>query len=124
MTQYLLAVAAAFAGSSVALGAFGSHGLRGKLSEPMLNAFQTGVQYQMYPSLALLLLVLWYRQTGHTSMLWSFGFISAGIVLFSGSLYLLAITGSRIFGPITPVGGVCFLLGWGWLCYGCLRNSS
>jgi len=108
----LISLGAVCAGLAVTLGAFAAHGLKSKLSESMLAVFQTGVQYQFYHSLALLILILLYRQFQQGLLLWSYGFMLAGIVFFSGSLYMLALTSNKIFGPITPLGGVCFLIGW------------
>src|SRR6478735_11596842 len=96
----------------VALGAFGAHALRSRLSPEMLAVFETGVRYQMYHAFAVLIVALatarfdgWLvRAAG-----WSF---TAGIVLFSGSLYALALTGITTFGAITPLGGLAFLAGW------------
>jgi len=101
----------------VALGAFGAHGLRTRLGPEMLAVFETGVRYQMYHALALLVLgALAPGIAGRlaTAAGWSF---TAGIVLFSGSLYLLALTDVRILGAITPLGGVAFLIGWACLAY-------
>lgn len=104
----------------VGLGAFGAHGLRGRLSPEMLAVFETGVRYEMYHALALLFLAaLMPRMDGwliHAAG-WSF---TIGIVLFSGSLYLLALTGVRILGAITPLGGVAFILGWAFLAFAAL----
>ena len=110
--HYLLSIAALCGGVSVALGAFAAHGLRGKLAENMLAAFQTGVQYQFYHSLGLLLLVIMYKQFSESLLLWSYGFMLAGILCFSGSLYMLALTGNKVFGPVTPIGGVFFIVAW------------
>jgi len=97
---------------AVALGAFGAHGLRGRLSPEMLAVFETGVRYHMYHALAVVLTALimgrmdgWLIQTAG----WAF---TLGILLFSGSLYALALTGVTTFGAITPLGGVAFLIGW------------
>jgi uncharacterized membrane protein YgdD (TMEM256/DUF423 family) len=97
---------------AVALGAFGAHGLRTRLSPDMLAVFETGVRYHMYHALAVLLTGLivarldgWLVYTAG----WAF---ALGIVLFSGSLYLLAITGVTMWGAVTPIGGVAFLIGW------------
>jgi len=97
---------------AVALGAFGAHGLRGRLSPEMMSVFQTGVQYHLAHALAILLvgaimghLSGWLIQTAG----WCF---VAGIVFFSGSLYLLAVTGVTILGAVTPIGGLLFLAGW------------
>jgi uncharacterized membrane protein YgdD (TMEM256/DUF423 family) len=102
---------------AVALGAFGAHGLRGRLSPEMLAVFQTGVQYQMYHALALLATgVIMARING--SLVHAAGWCFAGgIVLFSGSLYLLALTGVTILGAVTPIGGLAFLAGWACLAF-------
>ena len=109
-TVLLIAALAGFIG--VALGAFGAHGLRGRLSPEMLTAFETGVRYQMYHALALLATgLLMTRMAGRLIQAAAWLFV-AGIVLFSGSLYTLALTGSSIVGAITPLGGLAFLIGW------------
>ena len=111
---FLLAGAlAGFVG--VAFGAFGAHGLRGRLTPDMLAVFETGVRYQMYHALALMLTAA-IMMTGRVESAraftiagWSF---VGGIVLFSGSLYLLAVTGVTSLGALTPIGGLLFLAGW------------
>jgi uncharacterized membrane protein YgdD (TMEM256/DUF423 family) len=96
----------------VGFGAFGAHGLRGRLSPDMLAAFETGVRYQMYHALALLAVaILMPRIDGRALLIAGWSFL-AGIVLFSGSLYALALTGVTTLGAITPIGGVAFLAGW------------
>ena len=96
----------------VAFGAFGAHGLRGRLTPEMLTVFETGVRYQMYHALALLLTAsLLPRMAGKLMVAAGWCFVG-GIVLFSGSLYLLAVTGVTVLGAITPIGGVAFLAGW------------
>lgn len=96
----------------VALGAFGAHGLRSRLSPDMLAVFETGVRYEMYHAVALLALAaLMTRFDGWLFHLAGWAF-TIGIVLFSGSLYLLALTGIRVLGAITPIGGVALILGW------------
>jgi len=107
---------------AVALGAFAAHGLRNTLSPELLNTFQTGVQYHMYHALALLgvgLLALYYPAQS-TVRLSGWLFV-LGIVLFSGSLYVLALSGIRWLGAITPLGGVAFLAGWTLLAWSMLR---
>ena len=95
-----------------ALGAFGAHALKAKFSPAMLAAYQTGVQYQFYHALALLLVaVLLFHIHNSWLNLSGLAFI-AGIILFSGSLYLLSITGIKWIGIITPVGGLSFIIGW------------
>lgn len=96
----------------VGLGAFGAHGLKGRLSPEMLAVFETAVRYQMYHALALLATaVLMSRSEGRAVLVagWSF---TAGILIFSGSLYALALTGVTMLGAITPIGGLAFLVGW------------
>jgi len=96
----------------VGLGAFGAHGLRGRLSPEMLAIFETGVRYQMYHALALLAVAaLMSRNEGRAMVVagWSF---TTGILIFSGSLYALALTGVTALGAITPIGGVALLVGW------------
>ena len=115
-TYLLLAAISGFL--AVALGAFGAHGLREKLSADLLAVYQTGVQYHFYHTLALLavaLLLMFAPQSSLSSsslLKWSGNLFALGIVIFSGSLYVLAITGVRWLGAITPIGGVAFLAGW------------
>jgi len=114
-TFILIAALAGFLG--VALGAFGAHGLRARLSPEMLAVFETGVRYHLVHAVALLALAgLMNRLNGWlvTTAGWLF---VAGIVLFSGSLYLLALTGVTILGAITPLGGLAFLAGWACLAF-------
>ena len=122
--KILLSLAACSAMLSVILGAFAAHGLKSKLSESLLNTFQTGVQYQMYHSLAVILLVILYRQMPQSILLYSAGFMFAGIILFSGSLYMLALTQIKWFGPVTPLGGVCFIVAWALLVAAALKGAN
>jgi uncharacterized membrane protein YgdD (TMEM256/DUF423 family) len=97
---------------AVALGAFGAHGLRQRLSPEMLAIFETGVRYHVYHALALLA-VAWVADKNPESFAnaagWAF---TLGIVVFSGSLYILSISGIRWLGAVTPLGGVALLVGW------------
>jgi uncharacterized membrane protein YgdD (TMEM256/DUF423 family) len=122
--KIVLSCAAFSAMLSVILGAFAAHGLKSKLSESLLMTFQTGVQYQMYHSLALILLVILYRQMPQSLLLYSAGFMFAGIILFSGSLYMLALTQIKWFGPITPIGGVCFIVGWALIIVAAFKGAN
>jgi uncharacterized membrane protein YgdD (TMEM256/DUF423 family) len=122
--KIVLSCAAFSAMLSVLLGAFAAHGLKSKLSETLLSTFQTGVQYQMYHSLALILLVILYRQMPQSLLLYSAGFMFAGIILFSGSLYMLALTQIKWFGPVTPLGGICFIVGWALLIAVALKEAN
>lgn len=103
-----LGAAAAFV--AVACGAFGAHALKAKLAPDLLAVWNTGAQYMMYHALALILVgLLADRGRAVSAAGWLF---SAGIVLFSGSLFALALTGERRLGAVTPLGGLCFLVGW------------
>jgi len=113
-----LALGAGFAFAAVALGAFGAHALKARLGPDMTAVWQTAVQYHAWHALALLAagLVLVQRPQARVVAVSAWLF-AAGILLFSGSLSLLALTGVRTFGAVTPVGGLAFLAGWaafGW----------
>ncbi|MEZ4652393.1 MAG: DUF423 domain-containing protein [Candidatus Eisenbacteria bacterium] len=122
-----LGIGAILAGIGVAAGAFGAHGLKALLAPDLLTVFEVGVRYQVYHALALLAVGLatthihgrgapWFHRAG-----WLF---LAGIVLFAGSLYLLALTGTRGWGAVTPLGGVCFLAGWLSFATGALQRRA
>ena len=116
VNKTFLLIGSLFAFLGVAFGAFGAHGLRGRLSPEMLAVFETAVRYQMYHALALLVTAAVIGRVGDARLLavagWSF---ITGVVLFSGSLYGLALSGTSGLGAITPLGGVAFLVGWGCL---------
>jgi uncharacterized membrane protein YgdD (TMEM256/DUF423 family) len=96
----------------VALGAFGAHALRGRLAEDMLNVFETGIRYHFYHALGLFV-VAWLSETHPSGWVTVAGWCFVlGIVIFSGSLYLLSASGARWWGAVTPIGGVAFLAGW------------
>ena len=119
-----LTLGACFGGLGVAAGAFGAHTLKSILPAEMLNVFETAVRYQMYHALALLAVgSVLHRQPGEASQTAGWLFV-AGIVLFSGSLYLLAFSGIRWLGAITPLGGLAFILGWGLLGWNAWRNRT
>ncbi|MGL4649212.1 MAG: DUF423 domain-containing protein [Caldilineaceae bacterium] len=113
MDRIFFILGSVFAGLGVALGAFGAHALRDRLPADLLAIFETGVRYQVYHALALFAVVLaivrW--PTSNLPVIAGWLFV-AGILIFSGSLYTLAITGTRWLGAITPIGGVAFLAGW------------
>jgi len=98
--------------TAVALGAFAAHALKGKLTSDLFDVFEVGARYHMYHALALLAVAWAVTRWPGTGTTWAGWFFVAGIVLFSGSLYALALTGIRTLGAITPLGGVCFLVGW------------
>ena len=120
-TLYLCAAVAGFTG--VALGAFGAHALKGNVSPELLNAFESGARYQMYHAFALCA-AAWGSARWQGRLFGVAGALFvAGIVLFSGSLYLLVVTGTRWLGMITPIGGLAFLGGWACLAAGAYRAS-
>jgi uncharacterized membrane protein YgdD (TMEM256/DUF423 family) len=112
MARWLFVAGSLLAGGGVGLGAFAAHLLRGRLTPEQLATFETGVRYQMYHALALLALA-WaaaaWPERGLAAAGW---LLLSGTVLFSGSLYLLALTGARWIGIVTPVGGVVMIAGW------------
>ncbi len=115
--QLFLTIAALLGGLAVAGGAFASHALQDQLPERAIAVFNTGIRYQMYHALALLAVaILLQIATSAMPLLkvagWAF---IVGVVLFSGSLYLISLAGLKILGPVTPLGGVAFLIGWGCL---------
>ncbi|MGO4889098.1 DUF423 domain-containing protein [Anaerobacillus sp. MEB173] len=98
---------------AVALGAFGAHGLQPRLSERMFEIYQTGVQYHMIHALGIILVgILADKFVDSTAIVWAGWALFIGIILFSGSLYVLSVTGITKLGAITPIGGVAFLIGW------------
>ena len=108
-----LVLGALFALLAVMAGAFGAHGLRGVVDARGLEVFQTAVTYQIYHSLALILVaILPVAGLSRRLLGVAAGFFVAGILLFSGSLYLLVLTDLRWMGPVTPVGGIGFMVGW------------
>lgn len=113
MTRRFLSFGAIGAGLAVGFGAFGAHGLKTVLSAEMLGVWQTGVNYQMWHSLGLILVSLLLQSAPNAKHLhWAGGLMLVGIVLFSGSLYGLALTQIKALGMITPLGGLCFLAAW------------
>lgn len=97
---------------AVALGAFGSHALRGRLTDYSLDIYKTAVLYHMVHALGLFVVAWLSMQIHDTKITLAGNFMLAGIILFSGSLYLLAVTGQKWLGAITPLGGLSFLLAW------------
>lgn len=97
---------------AVAIGAFGAHGLKSHLSEAMLQTYKTGVEYHFYHALGLLLVGVLAYTMPSTYLKLSAIFLFLGIILFSGSLYVLAVSGIKWLGAITPLGGLSFIAGW------------
>jgi uncharacterized membrane protein YgdD (TMEM256/DUF423 family) len=122
-TNIFLAAGALFGATGVVLGAFGAHALTSRLSESDLAVWDTAVTYQLTHALALLVVGMLGRGGGAGNAAFSvagWGFV-VGVVLFSGSLYLLAFGGPRLLGPVTPLGGLAFIVGWVALLVGALR---
>jgi len=112
MARIFWVLGSIFAFLAVAAGAFGAHALRGSLPQSLLGIFETGARYQMYHALALLA-VAWAAERRPGAAVHAAGWLFVGgILLFSGSLYILSVTGVLWLGAITPVGGVAFLSGW------------
>lgn len=97
---------------AVTIGAFGAHGLKSHLSDAMLQTWKTGVEYHFYHALGLLLIGVLSVSMPTNLLNWSAFFLFTGIVFFSGSLYILAITEIKWIGAITPLGGISFIAGW------------
>jgi uncharacterized membrane protein YgdD (TMEM256/DUF423 family) len=112
MDRVFLVIGALSAFIGVAAGAFGAHGLKGRISPEMLSVFEVGARYQMYHAFALIIAA--WVQTKWPSSLVTIGgwFFVIGTIFFSGSLYLMSVTGARWLGAITPLGGLAFLSGW------------
>ena len=118
------AAGAGLAGLGVLLGAFGAHGLRERLTPDLLAVYETGIRYHLIHALGLLA-VAWASERWANAWVGAAGWLFvAGIVVFSGSLYLLAVTGTRWLGAITPIGGLCFLAGWAALTAAALRAGG
>ncbi len=109
MCRALVATGGAMGFLAVALGAFGAHALKAHIPADRMVTYQVGVQYHLAHALAILLVALMADRLNTRTVGWLW---VAGIVLFSGSLYTLALTGIRVLGAITPIGGACFLAGW------------
>ncbi len=117
-----IALGALNAAIAVAAGAFGAHGLRERLDARALEIFETGARYQMYHALAMVLAGILASSSLARGAHTAGGLFQAGIVLFSGSLYALALTGTKGLGAITPIGGLAFLVGWIWLAWSAWRG--
>ncbi|MFZ7128498.1 MAG: DUF423 domain-containing protein [Desulfobacterales bacterium] len=117
-----LALSAAFGFSAVALGAFGAHGLQGRLDAYGRHIWDTATHYLMFHAAGLAVVGLLRGAIAPTALNWAGSAFTAGILLFSGSLYLMAVTGEGWIGRITPVGGTAFLIGWIALLAGIVRS--
>jgi len=111
--------------TAVAMGAFGAHGLRGKIADNLFHAFETAVAYQISHTLALFGVCILMQMWGMKMSLQvsAFAFM-LGIIFFSGSLYGLALSGMKWFGPVTPIGGLAFLVGWAALTWATWKHAA
>lgn len=109
---------------AVALGAFGAHGLEGKVSEKMLGTWEKAVDYQMFHTMALFITGLLVEKIAGGSIVWAGWLFFVGILLFSGSLYIYSTTGIKSLAMITPFGGLTFLAGWIVLGYAVMKYIS
>ncbi|MFA7554571.1 MAG: DUF423 domain-containing protein [Spongiibacteraceae bacterium] len=123
MAKTFLCIAAISGMLAVIIGAFGAHGLKARITEDLMLVYQTGVQYHFYHTFALLVVGLLLLQYPQVSLLhWSGILFIAGLLVFSGSLYVLALTGVKWLGAITPLGGLAFIGGWASLAWAIYRS--
>ena len=122
MLRLFFALGSGFALIAVITGAFAAHTLKSRLSPDMFQVFEVAVRYQMYHALGLIA-VAWAASQWSSQLITASGWLFvAGIVIFSGSLYILSLTGIRWLGAITPIGGVAFIIGWGCLLWAAIRS--
>ena len=124
MERRIFAAGSLLAGLGGALGAFGAHALKASLSPQMLTTFETGVRYQMYHALGLLALAWAIGRWPERRLALGAWLLFVGTVIFSGSLYLLVLTGVRWLGAITPIGGVALIAGWGLVAWAVLAPQE
>ena len=130
MHKVFLAFASVFGALAVALGAFGAHALKRLVSEAAVNIFETGVRYQFYHVFAIALVGILYREYSNNWMIWAGNLFITGIILFSGSLYLLTYIkaaekqGLEWVGIVTPFGGLAFIAGWVCMLIGLYKTAS
>jgi uncharacterized membrane protein YgdD (TMEM256/DUF423 family) len=123
--RFCLIIAALALAAAVALGAFGAHALKDRLAAEMLATFHTAVQYHFWHALGLLGVgVLMSRSPDDSALRWVAWLLIAGLLLFSGSLYVLALTGASWLGALTPLGGVAFIAAWLWLAWWAWRRRA
>lgn len=122
MHRLFFAFGSGFALIAVITGAFAAHALKSKLSPDMFQVFEVAVRYQMYHALGLIA-VAWASTQWSSQLITAAGWLFvAGIVIFSGSLYILSLTGVRWLGAITPIGGAAFIIGWGCLLWAAIKG--
>ncbi|WP_318616938.1 DUF423 domain-containing protein [Sporosarcina sp. YIM B06819] len=124
---FFIIAGAVNAAIAVALGAFGAHALKEKLSEHYLAVWETAVQYQMFHAIGLLAVGILMSSSlfgASTQLTWAGYLLLAGIIIFSGSLYVLSLSGIGILGAITPIGGVAFIAGWTMLIIAAVKYTN
>lgn len=119
---WTLLAGALLAGLGVAAGAFGAHGLEGRVPTDRLAVYETAARYQIYHALALVLVAALMRQRGGRSLTAAAVLFTAGVVIFSGSLYVLVLTDTPQLGAVTPLGGAAFIAGWGVVAWSAWRS--
>jgi len=122
MTKTILVTAAILLALGVIIGAFGAHGLKSRVTPDLLQVYKTGVEYHFYHALGLLLIGVLSFSMPSSYLDMAALFLVAGILIFSGSLYVLAITGIKWIGAITPIGGLSFIVGWILVVVGILKH--
>ena len=128
MHKIFLQIAAIIGAISVAMGAFGAHALKGKISDYAIGIFETGVKYQFYHVMALLIVGILYKDFANGWMLWSGRLFISGMIIFSGSLYILTFIKAAVkpgydwVGAITPLGGLALIIGWICLFVGLIKK--
>lgn len=121
MDRLFIVIGSVFGGLGVAAGAFGAHGLKARLAPDLLAVFDTAVRYQMYHAFALLAVGLVITRMPHRAVTASGWLFIVGVLVFSGSLYILALTGVRWWGAVTPIGGLAMIAGWLSLAWGVFK---
>lgn len=112
MNKYIIIIGALLLALAIIIGAFGSHALKSRIAPEMMLVYKTGVEYHFYHALGILLIGILSFHIQSCLLNWAAVLLMIGILLFSGSLYVLAITGIKWFGAITPFGGISFIIGW------------
>lgn len=124
MNKNTVGIGAVSALVAVALGAFGAHYVKSLVGQELTGAWETATHYHFYHALAILFLGMAHEQLGAVATRRIVSWFILGTVLFSGSLYALTLTGAKFLGPVTPVGGICFLIGWSLLAKSTLSKSN
>ncbi|MEL7587285.1 MAG: DUF423 domain-containing protein [Prolixibacteraceae bacterium] len=122
MSKFILLTGVASLVLAVVFGAFGAHALKAKLAEELMKVYKTGVEYHFYHALGLVLIGILSLQFPSVLINWSGICLIAGLIFFSGSLYVMALTGFKWLGALTPLGGLCFIGGWILLFLGVWKN--